>query len=37
VKYAGAIIGGGILLFQLVMIDHARFVPSRYFCWAAGD
>jgi hypothetical protein len=37
VKYARAIIGGGILLFQLVMIGYARFVPSRYFCWAPYD
>jgi hypothetical protein len=32
-----AILGGGLLLFQLVMIGYARFVPSRYFCWAPYD
>jgi hypothetical protein len=37
VKYARTIVGGGILLFQLVMIGYARFVPSRYFCWAPYD
>jgi hypothetical protein len=31
------ILGGGILLFQLVMIGYARFVPARYFCWAPYD
>ena len=30
-------LGGAILLFQLVMIVYARFVPSRYFCWAPFD
>lgn len=36
-KYLRIIIGGGILLFQIVMIGYARFVPSRYFCWAPYD
>jgi len=27
----------GLLVFQLVMISYARFVPSRYFCWAPFD
>jgi len=36
-KYARILIGGVILLFQLVMIGYARFVPSRYFCWAPYD
>ena len=31
------IVGVGILAFQLVMIVYARFVPSRYFCWAPYD
>lgn len=26
-----------LLAFQLVMIGYARFVPSRYFCWAPMD
>jgi hypothetical protein len=26
-----------LLLFQVVMIAYARFVPSRYFCWAPYD
>ena len=30
-------IGVAFLLFQLVMIVYARFVPSRYFCWAPYD
>ena len=30
-------IGVAFLLFQLVMIVCARFVPSRYFCWAPYD
>jgi hypothetical protein len=30
-------IGSAILLFQVVMIGYARFVPSRYFCWAPFD
>ena len=36
-KYVRAILGGGLLLFQLAMIGYARFVPSRYFCWAPYD
>ena len=32
-----ASIGVAFLLFQLVMIVYARFVPSRYFCWAPYD
>jgi hypothetical protein len=34
VRHARTILGGGILLFQLVMIGYARYVPARYFCWA---
>lgn len=26
-----------LLGFQLAMIGYARFVPSRYFCWAPMD
>ena len=26
-----------LLAFQVVMIGYARFVPSRYFCWAPMD
>ena len=26
-----------LLLFQVAMIGYARFVPSRYFCWAPMD
>jgi hypothetical protein len=29
--------GVALLLFQVVMIVYARFVPSRYFCWAPFD
>lgn len=29
--------GTALLLFQVVMIVYARFVPSRYFCWAPFD
>jgi hypothetical protein len=29
--------GFAILLFQAVMIGHARFTPARYFCWAPLD
>ena len=29
--------GVALLLFQVVMIIYARFVPSRYFCWAPFD
>jgi hypothetical protein len=29
--------GAALLVFQLVMIVYARFVPSRYFCWAPFD
>ena len=36
-RYARIIVGGSILLFQLVMIGYARFVPARYFCWAPYD
>src|SRR5438105_15060448 len=36
-RYVRIIAAGGILLFQLVMIGYARFVPSRYFCWAPYD
>lgn len=31
------LVGLAILLFQLAMIGYARFVPSRYFCWAPFD
>jgi hypothetical protein len=31
------IVGVSILVFQLAMIVYARFVPSRYFCWAPYD
>jgi len=31
------IVGVSILAFQLAMIVYARFVPSRYFCWAPYD
>jgi len=31
------IAGVSILAFQLAMIVYARFVPSRYFCWAPYD
>jgi hypothetical protein len=37
VRHIRTIIGGGLLLFQLVMIGYARFVPARYFCWAPYD
>jgi hypothetical protein len=37
VKHIRTIIGAGLLLFQLVMIGYARFVPARYFCWAPYD
>jgi hypothetical protein len=31
------VVGVAILAFQLAMIVYARFVPSRYFCWAPYD
>ena len=31
------LIGIAFLLFQLSMVLYARFVPSRYFCWAPND
>ena len=31
------VVGLAILAFQLAMIVYARFVPSRYFCWAPYD
>jgi hypothetical protein len=37
VSHLRTIIGAGLLLFQLVMIAYARFVPARYFCWAPYD
>jgi hypothetical protein len=37
VKHLRTVLGSAILLFQLVMIGYARFVPSRYFCWAPFD
>jgi hypothetical protein len=37
VRHVRTILGGGLLLFQLVMIGYARFVPARYFCWAPYD
>jgi len=30
-------IGLALLGFQVFMIGYARFVPSRYFCWAPYD
>jgi hypothetical protein len=36
-KHLRTIAGVAILAFQLVMIGYARFVPSRYFCWAPYD
>jgi hypothetical protein len=30
-------VGLALLAFQLGAIVHARFVPSRYFCWAPFD
>lgn len=30
-------IGIAFLLWQLGMIGYARFVPTRYFCWAPYD
>lgn len=27
----------GLLLFQIIMIGYARFVPTRFFCWAPFD
>jgi hypothetical protein len=30
-------IGLALLAFQVGAIVHARFVPSRYFCWAPFD
>ncbi len=29
--------GIALLLFQIAMVIYARFVPSRYFCWAPFD
>ncbi|MCU1261253.1 MAG: hypothetical protein JWO80_4138 [Bryobacterales bacterium] len=29
--------GAALLLFQVAMVIYARFVPSRYFCWAPFD
>jgi len=31
------VIGLALLAFQLAAIVYARFVPSRYFCWAPFD
>jgi hypothetical protein len=31
------VIGAALLAFQVLMIGYARFVPSRYFCWAPYD
>ncbi|MBI1791791.1 MAG: hypothetical protein HYR60_30055 [Acidobacteria bacterium] len=31
------LLGAALLLFQAGMIVYARFVPSRYFCWAPFD
>ncbi len=36
-RYVRAGLGGALLLFQVVMIGYARFVPARYFCWAPYD
>lgn len=32
-----ATIGTSVLMFQVAMIIYARFIPSRYFCWAPLD
>jgi len=37
VKHLRTLIGVSILVFQVAMIVYARFVPSRYFCWAPYD
>jgi hypothetical protein len=29
--------GMALLVFQVAMVVYARFVPSRYFCWAPFD
>jgi len=34
---ARTLVGVGLLGFQIFMIGYARFVPSRYFCWAPMD
>ena len=31
------VLGALLLLLQLGAVVHARFVPSRYFCWAPHD
>ena len=31
------LLGAVLLAFQIGMIVYARFVPSRYFCWAPMD
>ena len=31
------ILAVALLLFQVIMIGYARFVSSRYFCWAPMD
>jgi len=31
------LLAGALLLFQLGMIGYARFVPTRFFCWAPYD
>ena len=31
------IIGVGLLVFQVIMIVYARFVPARYYCRAPRD
>ncbi len=31
------VVAVALLAFQIVMVGYARFVPSRYFCWAPMD
>jgi hypothetical protein len=31
------VLGGALLFAQVAAMAHARFVPSRYFCWAPYD
>ena len=35
--FLGRLLALSILAFQLAAIFYARFVPSRYFCWAPFD
>ena len=36
-RYFTWALGVGLLAFQLAAIGYARFVESRYFCWAPYD